>query len=125
MSRSYKLPIIKDKPRNYKRTPAYWRPIRRIWKHTIRNSITPSYWDMLDSPEIVFIGKEDMTLEEKDAYIMKFEASIPDDEIDFPNPKTIINDYDYCDYIWDWRYTGWIHLTEEELKEKIKQLSRK
>ena len=29
MSRSIKKPILKDKPRNYKRTSEYWRKIRR------------------------------------------------------------------------------------------------
>ncbi len=62
MSRSYKLPIFKDKPRNYKRTAAYWRPIRRATKVAVQQ------------------GRE------------------------IPEPKTIVNDYDYCDYQTDFRF---------------------
>lgn len=32
MSRSYKKPIIKDSPRRYKKSSAYWRRIRRVIK---------------------------------------------------------------------------------------------
>jgi hypothetical protein len=32
MSRSKRKPIIKDRPRNYKKSTRYWRKIRRIWK---------------------------------------------------------------------------------------------
>ena len=33
---------------------------------------------------------------------------------DIPNPKTIINDYDYCDYWWDFR-KFW-HDKEDKIK---------
>ena len=74
MARSRRKPVIKDKPRNYKRTSAYWRPIRRIWKQMV-NSFGDyddkrgrfGYWEFDDS---------------------------------LPSGKTIINDYDYCDSIW-------------------------
>jgi hypothetical protein len=56
MSRSYREPIIKDRPRNYKKSTWYWRTIRRITKMFVKQ------------------GK------------------------DVPNPKSIINDYDYCDW---------------------------
>lgn len=56
MSRSYKLPIIKDKPRNYKKSAWYWRRVRRVLRQ--------------------FLYRED--------YI--------------PEPKEIVNDYDYSDY---------------------------
>jgi len=61
MSRSKKLPIIKDKPRNYKRTALYWRKIRRVNKMEVTQ------------------GKDPI------------------------NPKLLINDYNYCDYILDYR----------------------
>ncbi len=35
MARSYKKAIIKDKPRNVKRTSIYWRRIRRNWNVTL------------------------------------------------------------------------------------------
>jgi len=36
MSRSYKQPIIKDSPRNFKKSAIYWRTIRRVINYTIR-----------------------------------------------------------------------------------------
>lgn len=35
MSRSTKLPIIKDRPRNYKKSSIYWRTIRRCQKQDL------------------------------------------------------------------------------------------
>ena len=61
MSRSRRVPYIKDRPRNYKKTSAYWRRIRHSWKNTIKRS------DL-------------------------------DDTLSLPNAKSIVNDYDYCDY---------------------------
>lgn len=61
MSRSYRVPIIKDKPRNYKRS-IYYRRIRRAMNQ----------FDWLSEEE-------------------------------FPNSKSIVNDYDYCDYVFDMR----------------------
>lgn len=37
MSRSIKQPVKKDKPRNFKKSAIYWRTIRRVINHTIRN----------------------------------------------------------------------------------------
>lgn len=36
MSRSKKKPVIKDCPRNYKKSSNYWRTIRRVTKDKIR-----------------------------------------------------------------------------------------
>lgn len=61
MSRLRRIPYIKDKPRNKKRTHLYWKRIRRVCKNIIK-------------------------------------SKLPDDNLIFPNPKSIVNDYDYCDY---------------------------
>ena len=37
MSRSYKQPILKDSPRNFKKSAIYWRTIRRVINYTIKN----------------------------------------------------------------------------------------
>ena len=37
MSRSKRIPIIKDRPRNKKKSSIYWRAIRRHWKHSIKS----------------------------------------------------------------------------------------
>ena len=62
MSRSKRQSIIKDRPRNYKKSTAYWRKIRRIQKIEV---------DLIKLKE----------------------------EIEISNPKEIINDYDYSDYL--------------------------
>lgn len=59
MSRSKRKPIIKDRPRNNKKSTLYWRIVRRVTKQYVK------------------LGKE------------------------IPNEKTIVNDYDYCDYTMD------------------------
>lgn len=66
MSRSKKQPVIKDRPRNIKKSSKYWRTVRRV----INDSVRQMRYDDLDI---------------------------------LPEPKEIINDYDYCDYIIDYR----------------------
>lgn len=86
MSRSTKKPIIKDKPRNHKRTSEYWRKVRRSTGNKLRT-------------HLVGIDSEDL----QDI-----------DEPFLPQPREIVNDYDYCDWIW--------HLDDED---SIKKHSRK
>lgn len=62
MSRSCKKPVIKERPRNIKKSTLYWRTIRRHIKNTMKSTSLECFRDL-------------------------------------PNPKTIVNDYDYCDYI--------------------------
>jgi hypothetical protein len=38
MSRSYRKPFIKDKPRNQKRTTLYWKPIRHNWRQHLKQN---------------------------------------------------------------------------------------
>lgn len=63
MGKSYRKPIIKDRPRNTKKSTEYWRKVRRVTKQAVSK---------LESDE--------------------------DFDVDIPNPKTIVNDYDYSDY---------------------------
>ena len=90
MSRSKRLPIIKDKPRNQKRTSLYWRPIRRIWKEIINSY---KYED-----ELYPIEEIDSYKTEKD-YLNRYSTN----DLIFPESKTIINDYTYSDYTFDYR----------------------
>jgi hypothetical protein len=39
MSRSYKQAVIKESPRNFKKSQIYWRTIRRVINYTIRSII--------------------------------------------------------------------------------------
>jgi len=90
MSRSYKKPIVKYKPRNQKRTPQYHKQIRRRHNQTLT-------------------GHANLIRDEYDS----FELGEPV----FANPKMIVNDYIYCDYIT--RISDW---NDEE--EKIKHSRR-
>jgi hypothetical protein len=86
MSRSRRQPIIKDRPRNEKKSSLYWRIVRRVINNKVRQII-----------------KTD------------------EDEVDLPEPKEIVNDYDYCDYVIDYRDPGW----SEKHKEYIEKQKRK
>lgn len=77
MSRSRRKPIIKDGPRNYKKSSSYWRQIRRVIRDKVK-----------------YLSED---LEDKQ----------------LPNPKEIINDYNYSDYRFDTRFMG-----DKELSEK-------
>jgi hypothetical protein len=81
MSRSRKQPIIKDGPRNHKKSSLYWRTVRRVTKDKVRY----------------------------------FNETIEDETI--PDPKEIVNDYDYSDYETDMRFN--------KDKESAKRMSRK
>ena len=71
MSRSTKKPILKDKPRNHKRTSMYWRKVRRSTANKLRTYVV----------NIVGSDLQDI------------------DEPLLPKPQEIVNDYDYCDWI--------------------------
>ena len=93
MSRSKRLPIIKDRPRNQKKSTLYWRHIRSTTNQVVRG-IKDQLTD-LDG-----IDEDNSELNE------------------IPNPKSIVNDYDYCDYIFDYRY--W-KFDEDELKKQTRK----
>ena len=68
MSRSKKEPIVKERPRNHRKSTEYWRRVRRVINQAVRK---------------LFFKDED--------------------EVVIPNPKQIVNDYDYSDYTMDMR----------------------
>lgn len=106
MSRSYRKAIIKERPRNYKKSTIYWRRIRRVINQKV--SQLKLYFD--DAKELSMMN-EDEILGIDDTKFM--EDYIPD-------PKTIINDYDYCDYILDDE-----HNNSERAKQNKQKLRRK
>lgn len=83
MSRSKKIPVVKDRPRNEKKSSLYWRKIRRVINEKVRG--------MIKDPE----------------------------NDNLPNPKELVNDYDYCDYIIDYR-DGWDKGGKHETRAKRK-----
>ena len=86
MSRSKKEPIIKERPRNHRKSTEYWRRVRRVISQSVRK---------------LFYKEED--------------------EVVIPNPKEIVNDYDYSDYTMDMR-----DISKPADREKlVKKASRK
>jgi hypothetical protein len=86
MSRSKKEPIIKERPRNHRKSTEYWRRVRRVINQTVRK---------------LFYKDED--------------------EVVIPNPKEVVNDYDYSDYTFDMR-----DISKPSDREKlVKKASRK
>lgn len=81
MGKSYKKSIIKDGPRNYKKSALYWRTVRRVQKQYVSEN----------------------------------------EDIIIPHPKSIINDYDHTDYIFDYEYT----IKGEKYKENREKFKRK
>lgn len=86
MSRSKKEPIIKERPRNHRKSTEYWRRVRRVINQAVRK---------------LFYKEED--------------------EVVIPNPKQIVNDYDYSDYTMDMRDIG----KPSEREKLVKKASRK
>lgn len=83
MSRSKRLPIIKDRPKNGKKSSAYWRKVRRVINQKVRD----------------------------------FVDEIPENDA-LPDPKIIDNDYNYCDYIIDYRDEPDGNKSKEKTKRK-------
>ena len=85
MSRSYRIPIIKQKPRNYKRTSAYWRPIRSRINQIVRGyskRYDDSIYDLDDELEDPF----DLEINVIDNNAIMLGT-------DIPSPKTLIKDW--------------------------------
>ena len=51
MSRSRRKPVIKDGPRNIKRTSEYWRPVRRVMNQTVRGLDDESEDEIIPDPK--------------------------------------------------------------------------
>jgi hypothetical protein len=83
MSRSRRQPIIKDRPKNGKKSSAYWRIVRRVINQKVRD----------------------------------FVDEIPENDT-LPDPKIIVDDYNYCDYIIDYRDKPDGHKFKEKTKRK-------
>lgn len=106
MSRSYRRAIIKDRPRNYKKSTIYWRTVRRVINQKV-NQLKYYFdevkkFDMMDEDEILRID-DTKSIEDR-----------------IPNPKVIVNDYDYSDYTFDDE-----HDNSERAKQNKQKLRRK
>jgi len=124
MSRSFKKSILKDRPRRHKKSSLYWRTIRRVLKNKIK-----SY-----GPIEAHISWDDGRYGSDEYGEMTFTGIIPKDTLDLedtlPDPKSIVNDYDYCDYTIDYEYgefrphCPWVW-KPGEIENYIKKLKRK
>lgn len=91
MSRSRKKPIIKDRPRNAKKSSLYWRVVRRVINDKVRQILTN-----------------------------------PEKEPDLPEPKEIVNDYDYSDYKINYLDPDWKNIiSNKDVNEYIEKQKRK
>jgi hypothetical protein len=106
MSRSIKIPILKQKHHNYKRTYAYWRPIRSRVNQIVRGYAT-KYDDSIYDLDDEFEDKFDLEINVMDKNSIMLGT-------DIPNPRSLINDWDYCDWFWDYR-SPW-HDEEDKIK---------
>jgi len=90
MSRSYKLAIIKDRPRNIKKSSLYWRNVRSTQNNAIRSC-------------------RDL------------------EELEIPHERTIVDDYDYCDYKIDHEFDKFVsrHHTRDDNNKDKEKYSRK
>jgi len=91
MSRSYKKAILKDKGLK----KIYWKIIRHITKKVV-DAIVVSYNRTGNTTYV------DTTIPENLQLVDTLE--IIDENINIPSPKSIMNDYDYCDYIIDYEH---------------------
>ena len=89
MSRSRRLPIVKDRPRNTKKSSLYWRTVRRVINEKVKT------------------------------YLIA-----PSDDVRLPEPKEIVNDYDYSDYKIDYRDPDWVNV-RSNINEYIEKQKRK
>jgi len=102
MSRSYKKAILKDKGSK----KLYWKTIRRVIKHIInKNRNYPKYQEELNYGDPEEFGWDEY-IDEKG-----IEDQIPD-------PKIIIDDYNYCDYIIDMEHDDYYKNRRDKYRRK-------
>ena len=94
MSNSYRKAFVRDKPRNAKRSSLYWRGIRRSVKNLV--STFKNRW--IDPYRTIKLDELPGNFQD----IEFLEDTIPD-------PRAIINDYDYEDYKLDYEYSRGLH----------------
>lgn len=142
MSRSRKKAIVKDKGH---RKEDYWKIHRRVNKQITKHFIDSARefvdchydeWDEFFKFKEYFIQKgmtpEDAHLEayyhiEDDVIFGKISSDLYRlwwEEPELKNPKELVNDYDYCDYIIDaeydsdWHSIEWLGKCRTEWKRK-------
>lgn len=122
MSRSFRKAILKD---SYKgRTALYWRRIRRVIKNKIRSYPWAIHNQTMDDERYEYDPSGEMSL------IENMPEDIPDLEDTLPDPKSVVNNYDYSDYTFDYEYhefkphCPWAW-KPGEIEEYLKKLRRK
>ena len=110
MSKSTKLPIFKDKKHRQ-----YWRIIRSRQRQAIRQ-FKPTTETLMATYDA---DQEEWIPEVIDGYPFNYMG------LEIPKEKEIVNDYDYCDYVFDERFyepsNFYSYETHLENKEKFKR----
>lgn len=87
MSRSRKIGIIKERPRNHKKSSFYWRKVRHVINEKVRAL----------KKENIDCGDEYLD-EDGLSFIKDNQLEQPTQDELIPSPKQIVDDYDYSDY---------------------------
>ena len=107
MADSFKKPIIKDK-----KSKTYWRQIRSRQRQAIRQ-FKPTTETLIATYDA---EQEKWIPEVIDGYPFNYM------DLEIPKEKEIVNDYDYCDYVFDERFyePSKFYSYETHLKNKEK-----
>jgi len=100
MGKSIRLPIIKDRPRNNKKSTLYWQKVRRNNKQFI-HKINDAKWKEFEE-----IYQNDF--DGSDEEFLSIPTTLLEETILMKKSKEIVNDYDYSDYTFridDVKYT--------------------
>lgn len=110
MAKSVKKPVVKDK-----KSKTYWRQIRSRQRQAVRQ-FKPTTETLIATYDT---DQEEWIPEIIDDWVFNYM------DLEIPKEKEIVNDYDYCDYVFDERfyepskfYTYETHLAN---KEKFKR----
>jgi len=110
MGKSVKAPVVKDK-----KSKTYWRQIRSRQRQAIRQ-FKPTTETLIATYDA---EQEEWIPEVIDGYPFNYMG------LEIPKEKEIVNDYDYCDYVFDERFYKsskfYSYETHLENKEKFKR----
>lgn len=120
MGKSVKAPVVKDK-----KSKTYWKQIRSRQRQAIRQ-FKP---DLLVTSDTVYFDENNEIDQNPIHYDWYDVANMPSlqkyYDLEIPQPKEIVNDYDYCDYVFDERFYRpskfYSYETHLENKEKYKR----
>lgn len=115
MGKSVKAPVVKDK-----KSKTYWRQIRSRQRQAIRQ-FKPDTIVNYTSFDLEQFKVDENIYNWPDGFVGLYDY----DSLEIPKEKEIVNDYDYCDYVFDERFYKsskfYSYETYLENKEKYKR----